>query len=109
MNGGQMFGAPMYGQTYPQVRIHGKVVTSLSEVGAFDVPMDGTMGWFPSADGTKVWGRRWSPNGSIETVLFTPEAIEEPDEGGVAELSKRVAALEEAIASIGKEDMVEPD
>lgn len=107
MNGNQMFGATMYGQPYPP-RIHGRIVSSLGEIGVCDVPTDGSMGWFPSHDGTCVWGKRWNPNGSIETVQYLPQPVERKDDG-LSELLQRVSALEAAMASQGKEAVLESD
>lgn len=104
MNNYQMFG---YGQTYqPQFqpyappRIHGRVVSSANEIGVGDVPTDGTTGWFPAYDGSCVWGKRWNPNGSIETICYRPEPVEVPNlaDDGIAALTERVEALEAALA-----------
>ena len=102
MNSYPMFG---YGQTYQPPpysppRIHGRVVASVNEIGVGDVPTDGTTGWFPASDGSCVWGKRWNPNGSIETVRYTPEPMEAPSpaDGGIADLRERVEALEAAMA-----------
>lgn len=96
----------MFGQQYGyahqyQPRLVGRVVASASDVGIGEVPTDGSSGWFPASDGSCVWAKRWSANGSIETTRYIPETVDEPvDELSV--LKDRVAALESAIAKKAK-------
>ena len=109
----QMFGAsayqtpfPAYPQTYPQSRLNGREVASIAEVGVGDVATDGSMSWFPARDGSCVWGKRWNPNGTIQTVQYTPEPVEAPQDE-MAGLIRRVEALEARLS--GKEAVVESD
>ena len=53
---------------HPQPGISGRVVTGPGEIQVQEVPTDGTVAWFPAADGSCVWGKRWTPDGSISTV-----------------------------------------
>lgn len=57
----------------------GKIVESVDIVKATDIPMDGNMYYFPKADGTEVYMKRWLPNGTTEIVSYKPivENIEE--------------------------------
>ena len=85
-----------FGQSYAP-RIVGRAVSSVAEVGVGEVPTDGSAGWFPALDGSCVWSKRWNGNGTIETVRFVPEKVEDPvDELTV--LKERVEALEASIA-----------
>ena len=56
--------------------ITGRVVNSLDEITVQEVPTDGTVAWFPSADGSCVYGKRWMPDGNITTMRFVPEAAD---------------------------------
>ena len=56
--------------------ITGRVVNSLDEITVQEVPTDGTVAWFPSADGSCVYGKRWTPDGNITTMRFVPEAAD---------------------------------
>lgn len=56
--------------------ITGRVVSSLDEIQVQEVPTDGTVAWFPSADGSCVYGKRWTPDGNITTMRFVPEAAD---------------------------------
>lgn len=46
---------------HPQPGISGRVVTGPGEIQVQEVPTDGTVAWFPAADGSCVWGKRWTP------------------------------------------------
>lgn len=56
--------------------IFGRMVNDLSEISANDVPMDGSAGYFPSADGTSIYKKVWLPNGTIQTIRYVPEIVE---------------------------------
>ena len=63
-------------RTAPQ--ISGRVVNSLDDITVQEVPTDGTVALFPSADGTCVYSKRWTPDGNISTMRFVPEVQEVP-------------------------------
>lgn len=85
-----------FGQPYSP-RLSGRIVKAITEIGVGEVPTDGSIGWFPAADASCVWAKKWSGNGTIETVRYVPEPREEPEDK-LAVLTERVAALESAIA-----------
>lgn len=55
----------------------GRVINNEAEIQASDVAMNGTISWFPMADGSCVVGRRMNPNGTITSVRYIPEAMPE--------------------------------
>lgn len=57
-------------------QISGRVVNSLDDITVQEVPTDGTVALFPSADGSCVYSKRWTPDGNILTMRFVPEASE---------------------------------
>lgn len=77
---------PQYQQAYqpqmPQYQqkqfspITGRIVSNAEEITVQEVPTDGSIAWFPSADGSCVYGKRWTPDGNITTLRFVPEAVE---------------------------------
>lgn len=50
----------------------GKIVESIDIVKATDIPMDGNMYYFPTADGSVVYGKQWMPNGQTRILPFKP-------------------------------------
>lgn len=47
-----------------------KVVDSRDVVKIADIPLDGNMYYFPKADGTMVYGKRWLPNGQTQIIEY---------------------------------------
>lgn len=84
---------------HPQPGISGRVVTGPGEIQVQEVPTDGTVAWFPAADGSCVWGKRWTPDGSISTVRYVTEAQEAaPQADPVAQID---AKLDRALSMLG--------
>lgn len=57
----------------------GKIVDSLEIVKVTDIPMDGNAYYFPKADGSEVYSKRWLANGKTEITRFI-KAIESDEE-----------------------------
>lgn len=67
-------------QANQQMNVIGKIVDSVDAVKAMDIPMDGAMYYFPKADGTEVYGKRWIVNeGRTRILSFKPVLETEPD------------------------------
>jgi hypothetical protein len=54
------------------IGITGKVVESIDMVRATDIPMNGETVYFPKADGTEIYTKRWLPNGTTEVIAYKP-------------------------------------
>lgn len=59
-----------------QSNVVNKIVDSLEVVKATDIPMDGNTYYFPKADGTEIYGKRWLPNCTTEIISYK-KVIEE--------------------------------
>ena len=57
----------------------GKIVESVDIVKATDIPMDGNMYYFPTADGSSIYTKRWLPNGQTQVLAFKPTLDSEPN------------------------------
>lgn len=66
------FTSPMQQQVQQQQQpvLNGKIVESIDNVKLTDVPMDGNSFYFPKADGTEIYTKRWLANGSTEVAVF---------------------------------------
>lgn len=65
--------------TNQQMNVIGKIVDGIEAVRAIDIPMDGAMYFFPKADGTEVYGKRWIVNEGRTVILpFKPVLEAEP-------------------------------
>lgn len=91
-----------------QPRLSGRTVQSLLDVTPSDVAMDGGTSWFPAADGSAVWAKAWTPDGTIRTTVYAPVAPEPaPAQGEAANpvldaILERLTAIEAAVTVKGK-------
>ena len=67
----QQYQQPSYMQQAAQ-RINGRVVQSTDMITANDVPMDGSVAFFPTQDLSEIYAKSWDANGKIVTRLFKP-------------------------------------
>lgn len=52
--------------------INGKVVPSVENITANDVPMDGSVAFFPKQDMSEIYAKSWNADGTIRTIVFKP-------------------------------------
>lgn len=100
---------PTVPQTVPmqpinsQIGLLGKSVDSIEVVKAMDIPLDGSISYFPLTDGSAILTKRLQSDGTSKTVIYKP--IEETRENTPNFVT--FADLEEAIGSIDIGDTAE--
>lgn len=62
-----------------QQGIFGKVVQSQDSIVANDVPMNGSVAFFPKSDLSEIYAKQWSADGTISTMVFKPIQNDSPD------------------------------
>lgn len=87
-----------------------KPVADASNVSPNDVPMDGNAAVFPKNDFTEIYVKSWTPNGTIQTIVYKPINPENQSEANIPQmdfnaLNEDVRALREDIKSV--RDMIE--
>lgn len=50
--------------------MNGKVVASPEDIRPNDIPMDGSVSFFPLKDGTTIYAKQWTGNGTIATAVY---------------------------------------
>ena len=55
-----------------QTGINGKMVAAVEQIAANDVPMDGSVAFFPKQDLTEIYAKQLGVDGSIKTVVYKP-------------------------------------
>lgn len=55
-----------------QSGINGKVVPAVENITANDVPMDGSVAFFPRQDMSEIYAKSWNADGTIRTIVFKP-------------------------------------
>lgn len=53
-----------------QAGINGRMVAAVEQIAANDVPMDGSVAFFPKQDLTEIYAKQWGADGSIKTVVY---------------------------------------
>lgn len=61
-------------QTIPQqiTGINGRIVQEVDNINANEVPMDGSMAFFPKQDLSEIYVKGWNADGTIRTTVFKP-------------------------------------
>lgn len=52
--------------------INGKIIAEMSQITANDVPMDGSVAFFPKQDLSEVYAKSWNADGTIKTIVYKP-------------------------------------
>ena len=68
---------PTYQPQQP-VGIQGKTVDSLEVVKAMDIPLDGSISYFPLVDGSAIVTKQLQQDGTSKTIIFKPVDTAEP-------------------------------
>ena len=78
----------------------GKIVESVDIVKATDIPMDGNMYYFPTADGSSIYTKRWLTNGQTQVLTFKPILDNEPNILPNNEVKMQLGAFSEVLEGI---------
>lgn len=70
---------PNIPQPTPQVGLQGKSVESLDVVKAMDIPLDGTVSYFPLTDGSAIVSKQLQMDGTSKMVVYKPVEEEKKD------------------------------
>ena len=52
--------------------INGRTVQSVEQITANEVPMDGSLAFFPRQDMAEIYAKQWNADGTIKTVIYRP-------------------------------------
>ena len=84
-----------YVQPQQPIGLNGKVVESFDMFKTADIPMDGSVYYFPKADGTEIYTKRWLQNGTTEQVVY--KVVQEQTEEQTNPLMDKLNAIEEQL------------
>lgn len=63
---------PQFAQTQQVIGINGKIVAAVENITANDVPMDGSVAFFPKQDLSEIYVKGWNADGTIRTIVYKP-------------------------------------
>ena len=52
--------------------INGRIVQTVENINANEVPMDGSMAFFPKQDMSEIYVKGWNADGTIKTIVYKP-------------------------------------
>ena len=52
--------------------INGRIVQAVENINANEVPMDGSMAFFPKQDMSEIYVKGWNADGAINTIVYKP-------------------------------------
>ena len=72
---------PQIQQPMPQqvAGINGRIVQAVENINANEVPMDGSMAFFPKQDMSEIYVKGWNADGTIRTLTFKPVLNDKAD------------------------------
>nr|DAJ03563.1 MAG TPA: hypothetical protein [Bacteriophage sp.] len=61
-----------YQQPEPTQGISGRVVQAVETINPNEVPMDGSVAFFPKQDMSEIYVKGWNADGTINTIVYKP-------------------------------------
>lgn len=83
----------------------GKIVDGIEMVRATDIPIDGNSYYFPKADGSEVYSKRWLQNGSTEINTYVKLNVQEEQQEKKRiedDIIEKLNSIDERIAKLEK-------
>lgn len=85
---------------YQRSGISGRTVNSPDEITVQEVPTDGSVALFPTADGSTVYAKKWTPDGNITTIKYSAEGqVQQPTQNDVI-----MGKLDQILKAVGGDD-----
>ena len=75
----------------------GRSISANDQIPPKEIPSDGSPAYFPMQDGSAILVKVWTGNGTIQTVRYVPEQVQQPsqpEEHSNEEILKRLESLE---------------
>lgn len=106
---GQRFQPPF--QQFPQYQqpqyqqapiLQGRIVDNVDVVKATEISLDGSVSYFPIADGSAIVTKQLQNDGTSKMVVYKPVAEETPKTVSTDELKEEITSLKKEIEKINK-------
>lgn len=102
--------ATNYQQIQPRQTLIGKTVDSIDVVKAADIPMDGTVSYFPIADGSAIATKQLQMDGTSKITVFRPEiATKEETTNDLDEIKEDIKEIKQELKSLKKKKKDDKD
>ena len=101
-----MYQQPTYQpQQYQQIQyqgIQGRIVDNVDVVKATEISLDGSVSYFPIADGSAIVTKQLQNDGTSKMIVYKPVAEETPKTVSTDELKDEITNLKKEIEKIDK-------
>ena len=74
-----MSGANQQAMSQQIAGINGRMVQAVETINPNEVPMDGSVAFFPKQDLTEIYAKSWNADGTIRTLTFKPVLNDKTD------------------------------
>lgn len=94
-------------QTVQRPMIPGRLVNSIEDIAAGEVPMDGNPTYFPTADNETIYVLRWTREGRIEPTAYirqreSTQSIPTANDEGLSMIMARLDEMQREIKKISR-------
>lgn len=100
-----MYVPPYQPQQYQPIQfqgIQGRIVDNIDVVKATEISLDGSVSYFPIADGSAIVTKQLQTDGTSKLVVYKPVIAETPKNITNEEFEKEISKLREEIEKINK-------
>lgn len=77
----------------PEPQIMGKIVQNVEMITANDVPLNGSVAFFPKQDLSEIYAKSWTADGVIRTMTFKPIQNEEVSNLSTESTESQIGAI----------------
>lgn len=99
----QNFQNPVPNMQPPSIR--GRLVQSVEEIRPNEVPMDGSVSYFPQSDLSCIYAKQWQPNGTIATQRYVLDIPKQPDaqpeQNSMNEILEKLSNIQQRLDALG--------
>ena len=95
-------------QTYqPPIGLQGKIIDNLEVVKAMDIPLDGSISYFPLADGTAIAVKQLQQDGTSKVTIYKPVDANEqsPKYATIDDITNAIKGIDDKPIRDIKEDI----
>ena len=91
---------PIYTPTYQQQGIQGRIVDNADVVRATEISLDGSVNYFPLADGSAILTKQLQMDGTSKIVMYKPVVNEMPKQLSNEDLNTEITNLKEELEEL---------
>lgn len=81
----------------------GRIVANADEIMPQEVPMDGSVSLFLQNDGSCIYAKTWTKDGTIQTIRFVPELPQTGDNQQKSPLEMRLDSIDQKLDSMTRQ------